>query len=131
MPILDATQGSDFERVSIPASTYKAVLVAVKSGQINDVDNPGQKKDVLFWAFEITGKSKTVTVEGMTSVIFKGEKSKSRQWARVLMGQEPPLLLDTDDLLGKECKVVVVDKTSNGETFSRVENVITAHEAEL
>lgn len=131
MPILDATTGSDFERIHIPANTYRASLTAVKPGKINDMDNPGQKKDVLFWAFEITGKTKTVTVEGMTSLVFYGDKSKARKWVRALLGHEPPVTIDTDDLLGKECRVVVIDKGEGADLYSRVENVITADEGEL
>lgn len=130
MPILEAT-GSDFERVHIPPKTYKAILVGVKEGEINDMDNPGTKKRVLFWAFEIKGREKTVTVEGMTTFSFFGEKSKARKWVSALLNGEPPSRIDTDDLLGYACRVVVVDKSHNNEVFSRVESVVSAEEGEL
>lgn len=130
MPILEAT-GSDFERIHIPAKTYKATLVAVKDGTIPDMDKPGERKNVLFWAFEIHGKERTVTVEGMTTTSFYGDKSKARKWVKALMNQEPPTRLDTDDLLGSPCRIVVVDKGEGDGVFSRVENVISAEEGEL
>lgn len=133
MPILDASTGSDFKRIHIPPNTYRATLTGVKLGQINDLDKPGTKKDVLFWAFEIKGKDQDYTVEGMTSTIFYGDKSKARKWVLALMNTEPPMIIDTDDLIGMACRIVVVDKTTGTppEKFSRVENVISAQEGEL
>jgi len=130
MPILEQT-GSDFERVHIPANTYKAKVASIRAGEINDLDNPGQKKRVLWWAFEIAGKSKTVAVEGMTTFAYGGEKAKASKWARAILNTEPPSTLDTDDLIGLPCRVVVVDKDKDGTTYSRVDNVISAQEGEL
>lgn len=133
MPILEGSaEGADYKREHIPANTYRATLVACKAGQINDMDNPGEKKDVLFWAFEIKGKQRTVTVEGMTSFAFSGDKSKARKWVKALLGSEPPSPFDTDDLIGREARVVVVDRTSRtGEVYSGVDSVISAEEGEI
>lgn len=133
MPILDASTGSDFKREHIPPNTYRATLTGIKAGQIPDMDRPGEKKNVMFWSFEIPGKVKNVSVEGMTTTAFYGDRAKARKWARALMNIEPPITMDTDDLVGMSCRVVVVDKTQGTppETFSRVENVISAEEGEL
>ena len=122
MPIL---KNNTPERVWIPVNIYNAVLSGCREMEIDDQENPGQKKTILVWAFDVTGSSgKTATLEAMSSLAFGG-KSKARPWVKCLLGgAEPPAAgVDTDELLGLPCRVVVEDKTKDGTTWSIVTDV--------
>lgn len=114
-------KSSTVERVHIPPRIYQGTLVEVRVQKMPDLDNPGQERDNLVWAFEVARKGKDpVTLEAITSMAF-GPKSSARKYAKALMaGTEPPTTMDIEDLYGHICQVKVDDKTREGEVYSRV-----------
>lgn len=122
MPVLNNT-GADFERVHIPPRVYAAKLTGIREAEIPHFERPNEKQRVLFWQFDIAGKTSTVTIEGMTTFAF-GEKSKARKWTKAMLGAEPPNSFDTDDLIGMDAQVLVGDKTKDNEAYSVIADVL-------
>jgi hypothetical protein len=122
MPIL---KNNAPDRVQIPEAMYPATLSGCREMEIDDHDNPGAKKTILVWAFEIISKKGNVaTLEAMSSLAFSS-KSKARPWVKALLGGAEPDAsgVDTDELIGLPCRVVVEDKTKDGATWSIVTDV--------
>lgn len=124
------TQTSNFERVHIPARIYDAIVTQITETQIKDFDDPTKMKPMFRWVFEIVGKEKTITLEGLTSVSFN-PKSKFYEWAKAVLLTEPPIELETDDLLHKPCKVQVEDRERDGSKYSAVKTVLPGEAEEL
>lgn len=120
---MQITQTSSFERIHIPARIYPAIVSEIREGQIKDFEDPTKMKTVYFWTFQIAGKDKTVNLEGMTSPSFN-PKSKLFDWAKNILGAEPPITMDTDQLLNKPCQVQVEDKERDGVKYSGIKAVI-------
>lgn len=126
---LTQTSGN-FERVHIPPRIYDAVLVEIREGEIKDFDNPALKKKVYFWVFEIAGRERTVTLGGMTSPSFN-PKSKLYEWAKNILGTEPPQEMETEHLYFKPCKVQVDDRERDGVKYSGIKAVLPGDTAEI
>lgn len=120
MPILKPT---DYE--TIPAGVYPATLTGIEEF----VDPQWGPK--FRWKFEVRGKKKTATVSQRTSQAFS-PKSNARKIVEGLLGRSLAKgeSINTDDLIGTECQVIVtVDEKDTG-TFNNIERVMSLNASE-
>lgn len=112
----------------IPAGIYTATLVALEEKENAD-ETPrfeNSKPTYYQWTFEIKGSTKTVEIRANSSTSF-GTKSKAYGWACAILGRtiQPRESFDTDDLLGKPCKLTVkVEPGDNGFDRNRVSDIL-------
>ena len=133
MPILTPSASSDFEKTHIPAGTYGARLCLIEAFQMPNKKRPEQMDDMLRWSFEVMSKKtqEVKVIEGVTSTKWNAGTPgfpvpKAWRWAKALLGMEPPLeAFDTDDLIGVECKIKVIDRPNKaGEMVSGVDDIV-------
>jgi len=114
----------EFEVVNIEEGIYEAKFVGIEP---REVDTEQGKREVFIWTFEVDTGEETVEVQGMTSQkISTGRNpSKAYNWLCAIAGRklEPDEEIDTDELEGAECVVIVEDKKVGDMTVSRVTDV--------
>lgn len=97
----------------LDTGTYPATVSAI------DADE-GKFGAQLKWSFRLEDGS---TQMAWTSQSYSN-KSKLCAWTRAILG-EPPDPLDTDDLIGRPCRLSLVVKTrDDGTEFNRVDSVL-------
>ena len=112
----------------IPAGIYNATLVGLEERVSEDTEPrfAGSKPEYYQWSFEIVGKTKTVEIRANSSTSF-GTKSKAYGWACALLGRtiQPRETFDTDDLIGKPCKLTVkTEQGDNGYERNRITDIL-------
>ena len=114
----------EFEAVHIDEGIYEAKFKGIEQ---REVETEQGKREVFVWTFEVDTGEETVEIQGMTSTkISTGRNpSKAYNWLSAIMGRklEPDEEIDTDELVGKECVVIVEDKKVGDLTVSRVTDV--------
>ena len=114
----------EFEAVHIEEGIYEAKFKGIEQ---REVETEQGKREVFVWTFEVDTGEETVEIQGMTSTkISTGRNpSKAYNWLSAIMGRklEPDEEIDTDELVGKECVVIVEDKKVGDLTVSRVTDV--------
>jgi len=114
----------EFEAVRIEEGIYEAKFKGIEQ---REVETEQGKREVFVWTFEVDTGEETVEIQGMTSTkISTGRNpSKAYNWLSAIMGRklEPDEEIDTDELVGKECVVIVEDKKVGDLTVSRVTDV--------
>lgn len=101
--------------------TYNAILAGLERRENGD-------RAYILWTFEIATKTGSVTVKATSSTSF-GVKAKARVWVEALLGRalEVGESVDTDDLLGQRCLVVVGQRQrDDGTTVNTIEHVLPA-----
>ena len=98
---------------TLETGTYAATVVSIALVE-------GQFGPQLEWMFALDGDN---TMKAWCSKNYSG-KSKLTRWAAALLGQAPELL-DTDDLIGKPCRLSIVLKArEDGSEFNKVDEVL-------
>ena len=103
----------------IPTGEYPAVVKSVA------MDEQGQFGPQVKLQFEVTGSTgmkKDLT--GWASAVFNG-KSKLYVWTKAILGAEPVGDFNSDSLLGRACKLVVIQQPSKADP-SIINNKISA-----
>lgn len=103
----------------IPTGEYQAV---VKSVSMDDQGQFGPQVKVQFEVTGSTGAKKDLT--GWASAVFNG-KSKLYVWTKAILGAEPQGDFNGDSLLGRACKLVVIQQPSKADP-SIINNKISA-----
>lgn len=93
----------------IPTGEYAAV---VKSVTMDESGQFGPQVKVQFEVTGSTGAKKDLT--GWASAIFNG-KSKLFIWTKAILGAEPVGDFNGDTLLGRACKLVVIQQPSKAD----------------
>jgi len=114
----------EFEAVRIEEGVYPAKFVDIET---RELETDRGKREVFIWTFEVETEDETVEIQGITSTkISTGRNpSKAYNWLSAIVGRklEPDEEIDTDELKGREC-VVIVENREVGETeVSRVVDV--------
>jgi len=114
----------EFEAVRIEEGVYPAKFVGIEQ---REIETERGKREVFIWTFEVEADDETVEIQGITSTkVSTGRNpSKAYNWLCAIAGKkiEPDEEIDTDDLVGNEC-VVIVENREVGETeVSRVVDV--------
>ena len=105
--------GEDREFTLIPDDTmHPAELVKISEKEWPDRDDPSKKNKRLEFEFKITdGEFKNRRVWGSTPAnLVGGDRCKLLQWAQELMGGVTLAVgdsLDTDDLIGARCRIII------------------------
>lgn len=135
MPKLTAgTASSDEDYDAIPEDEVVAASLADVDSleQTFKNDETGNPEVVtrLKWSFVVTepGPWQGRTVTGLTSTSFVSHPNcKAYNWASALAGGkqfDEDEVLDTDDLIGKPCRVIIKHNVKNGRTYENVANVL-------
>ncbi len=136
MPIVVSNEEqTKFEKVLVPARTYKAQLEAMRLVEMDDYDRPGEKVSKISWSFALLGGKTRPVIEMLTKAkaSLGNEKSGNRKLYIALTGQAPPAHGETDleELLGLECNVRVGDYTNKkGQVFSIIADCWPLEQAE-
>ena len=102
------------EYVTLDAGTYTATVASV-------VPAEGQFGPQLEWQFQIEDGT---TFKSWCSQSLS-PKSKLYSWARALLGGEVPETLDTDDLIGKPCRIsLLLRPRDDGTEYNKVDAVL-------
>ena len=112
-------------RPTIRPGTHRAILSAIEARE-------NERGSFLVWTFEVRTKNGTATLKGTSSTKF-GTGSKARSWTEALLNRQlaPGETVESDDLLGLPCLVVVRERTlSDGSTMASVEQVLPIGEEE-
>ncbi len=103
----------------LDTGTYTATVSAI------DADE-GQFGPQLKWLFKLEDGS---TQTAWTSQSYSN-KSKLFAWTRAILGETPDPL-DTDDLIGRPCRLSIVIKTrDDGTEYNKVDNVLAPKAAQ-
>jgi hypothetical protein len=105
-------------RSNVRPGTYRAILTGVELRE-------NERGHFLVWSFELRLKTGTATATGTTSTKF-GAGAKARAWVEALLNRPlaPGEELDSDELVGLPCYVVVRERTTaDGTTLPAVEQV--------
>jgi hypothetical protein len=89
-------------------------------------EHEGQYGPRLVWQFEVEDGSEAVEAAGFTSYSMADGKKQSNliKWTKALIGEIPEEGLDLEHLLGKPCRVDIVNYTKqNGITKNKVNDV--------
>jgi len=103
---------------SIPMGEYPATVTAVTATE-------GKYGPELQFDFVLNNPTRT-ELRAWTGTTLSS-KSKLGRWVQAILGGLPKTL-DTDELLGKQCTLVVLVKPrgSDGEVYNRVNDVLPA-----
>ena len=88
-------------------------------------DNTGEKKWQYVWTFELLEDGyEGQTLRGWSSTAF-GPRAKARAWAEHLLGRKIVAgeKVSTDDLIGKECDLMLTLKETDRGSFANVDSV--------
>lgn len=112
-----------FAKIKLPERVYVAALASLRTVEMDDSFNPGQKTTKVVWAFDIAGKQNTYTIEALTNLnsSLGNEKSKNRMFWKALTGGDPPTsgTSDLEELVGLKCQIRLKDhQNQKGETYS-------------
>lgn len=114
----------EFEAVRIDEGIYEAKFKDIEQ---RELDTEQGKRDVFIWTFEVDTGEETVEIQGITSTkISTGRNpSKAYNWLCAIMGRklQPDEEIDTDELVDRECVVIVEDKKVGDMVVSRVTDV--------
>lgn len=124
-----AEEQTGLNLVHIEEGIYSAKLKDVELRKITVRDGDREEeRDILQWTFDVETEEGIVEIQGITSTKFSTGRNPSKfyKWACALLGRtiEPGEEIDTDDLLGIPCTVIVEDrKLADGTIISRVTDV--------
>lgn len=111
--------------VRIEEGVYPARLKNLEVREITTRD--GEKRKVFQWTFEVDTKEETVEVQGLTNAkVSTGiNPSKAYRWICAILGRQLEVgeKIKVEDLIGKECLVIVEDRETRFGTVSRVIDV--------
>ena len=118
---LTALDTTDFE-----AGVYRARLKSLETAEGSIVDEKtGEPRPYMKWTFDLLDEDYTDReLRGNSSMAF-GSRAKARAWAEALLGRriENGETVSEEDLIGKECDLMVrLEETDRG-TFAKVESV--------
>jgi hypothetical protein len=105
-------------RSTLRPGTYRAVLTGVELRE-------NERGRFLRWLFEVRTRTGSALVTGTTSTKF-GAGAKARAWVEALLNRPlaPGEELDSDELVGLPCYVVVRERTTaDGTMLPTVEQV--------
>lgn len=116
-----ATDTPDYE-----AGIYRARLVGLETAEGSVLDEKtGRPRPYIKWTFELLEEGyEGRTIRGNSSTNF-GPQAKPRAWAEALLqrtiaaGEQ----VDEDDLLGKECDLMVTLEETDRGVFAKVDSV--------
>lgn len=107
-----------------PEGVYKAILKEIKEGK-------GQFGEYLSFSFEISeGESKGNVLNSLASKkLTKSDTDKNSKlfdFVKALTKIEPKLgeSLDIEELVGKDCQILVRHKVKDGTTYSQISTVM-------
>jgi len=101
-------------RKALESGVYPAKVVEV-------TDNVGPYGPQVRLKFAVSGPHGNVMVYGWTSTAYSW-KSKLGRWTTALFGGDLPDFIETDELVGKECRVVLEQR----EDYLAVRDVLPA-----
>lgn len=109
----------------IPANVYNATLTGIEQRTNENSTFESGNDSYLQWTFEVKGKNKTVELRANSSLSF-GTKSKAFGWACALLGRQLQAkeMVDTDDLIGKQCKITVQLENKDGMERNRITDLL-------
>jgi hypothetical protein len=114
------------DSVEYEPGVYRARLQKVdeEESQFTD-EKTGEQKWQYIWTFELLDQGyEGNTLTGWSSTNF-GPRAKARAWAEALIGRQIQSgeNISGDDLVGKECDLMITLKTGDRGTFAKVESV--------
>ena len=111
--------------IQIPQSTFEAIPTGEYAAKVVGIEQvTGQYGEQLKVKFEITDPAHTgATLSAWCGMSFNPKSKLYSLAAAAFAAPIPPdYVLDTDDLIGKGLRIVVVEKTKpDGATFSKVD----------
>ncbi|MDW8059231.1 MAG: hypothetical protein RMK01_04075 [Thermomicrobium sp.] len=114
-------------RVTIPSlphllrpGTYPGILTGLEAREADG-------RTFLVWSFEVRARAGTTTVKATSSASF-GPRAKARGWLEALLRRplQPGETIDTEDLLGLPCLLVVGTRERDGQAWATIEHVLPA-----
>jgi hypothetical protein len=114
------------DSVEYDPGVYRAKLRKVdeEESQFTD-EKTGEQKWQYIWTFELLEEGyEGNTLTGWSSTNF-GPRAKARAWAEALIGRSITSgeNISGDDLVGKECDLMITLKAGDRGTFAKVESV--------
>ena len=113
-------QGGDFE--VLPKGTYTAAVFAIDQKYSNNGGNP-----YLNWQFKVQGGDHNGRIAFDTTSLQPQALWKLKSHLKAIapdMDLSGSLDLDTDELLGNECRIVIEHEMYQGEPKARVKKVL-------
>ena len=106
------------EYVVLDTGTYTATIKAIELGEST---YEGKTSPRLTWKFVLDDGTE---LWGWTGTYLGGPKATLTKWATNLYGKVPDTL-DTDELIGKPCRLSVVIRTkADGTETNKIDNVL-------
>ncbi len=118
MPVLEVT---DYQ--TIPAGVYTAVLTSIEE-KVSTVAGETYWR----WSFEVLdGPNAGASVKANSSPKL-GPKCKARGWTEAILGRKLTAgeRFDTDELVNRNCQLVVKVEEKDGATFNEVDSILPA-----
>jgi hypothetical protein len=116
-----ATDTADYE-----AGVYRARLVDLETTEGSVVDDKtGRPRPYIKWTFELLEEGyEARTIRGNSSTNF-GPQAKARAWAGALLGRTIAAgeQVGEDDLIGKDCDLMVTLEETDRGVFAKVDSV--------
>lgn len=107
------------EYVVLDTGTYAATIVGIEPSEST---YQGKTSPRLTWRFALDNGTE---IWGWTGRYLGGAKATLTKWISNLYGGRLPDVLDTDDLIGKPCRLSIVIRTrEDGTETNRVDNVL-------
>lgn len=118
---LDFTNaGGDFD--ALPKATYNATVYAIEQKYSNNGGNP-----YLNWQFKVQGGEHNGRIVFDTTSLQPQALWKLKGHLKAIdpsMDLSGAMSLDTDELLGKECRIVIIHEMYEGEAKARVKKLL-------
>lgn len=120
----------------VAATTYDVLKKGVYPARVKSIDeDDGQFGAQFKWIFAITGgKAKGTQMFGWSSQVLS-PKSKLRAWAEAILPEQDydakGFVLDTDDLVGQDCRLVLsVTQGNDGVERNKIESILPVEDEE-
>ena len=113
--------------MKIEKTVYETLETGTYAATVKSITlTEGQFGPQLEWQFALEGDN---TMKAWCSKSYSA-KSKLTRWAAALLGQAPEIL-DTDDMIGKPCRLSILLKArEDGSEFNKVDEILAPRQGQ-
>ena len=116
----------EFETLETGAYAATVASITQIESQFKD-QRTGQPQQQFQWDFDLVDGG---SQRGWTGITMSS-RSNFGKWVRAIMGEIPDTL-DTDDLIGKPCRLSIVVKTrDDGTEYNKIDNVLAPRQGQV
>ena len=113
--------GTVSQAPKIPDNLYPAKFAGVEE---NESDKFG---DGYRWKFKVTVEDEVIELDKITWSRSMGPKSNNRKFLSAIAGRQIEVgeTIDTDDLIGRSCRVMIKNDPEDADAWPKITDILT------